>query len=476
MKKIDELFNNYELNDDINIQPSEMDELELKRITEMTLSKLDIKSQKTKRFSKKSIIPLVAAAVLTLTSITAIAGTDLNSLFSRIFKSGVENIENSGKLVNVSDSHDGITFKVNGVVGDTNSATILFDIIKDNGEAFSGEMVTFDNLDLSLDGSGGWSYNQYNAEEISDTASFSLTMDKRKGLYNKELLLSITNINSIDYLEKNASVNIYDLLLNNKELQNISVPTEHIELPKQEDYPQMSNDEFYKFSLNKKHEKELVIPAVNMNINLFENVKDAYLDNIGIINGKLQICLKRSDLFDFTRVYFVDKNTNEEIHDVFSLTQTSSTNDYSYDKYYFDISTVEELENLELRANFYNSKETHEGTWNVKFKLDYNNVAKKYRVNRKIEFNDNKFEVKSIELSPVSVTVKMKRDLSNPISSIDGFNDIKVKFKDGTFASYNSGGTGGGGLEISSTNIFKNPINTEDVVSVIVGNEEIIIK
>lgn len=476
MKKIDELFNNYELNDNINIQPSEMDELELKRIKEMTINKLDIKSGKTKRFNKKSIIPLVAAAALTLTSITAIAGTDLNSLFSRIFESGVENIENSGKLVNVSDSHDGITFKVNGVVGDSNSATILFDIIKDNGEPFNGEMVTFDKLDLLLDGSGGWSYNQYNAEEISDTASFSLTMDKRKGLYNKELLLSITNINSIDYHEKNASVNIYNLLSNNKELQNISIPTEHIELPKKEDYPQMSEDEFYKFSLGKKHEKNLVIKAANMNINLFEDVKDVYLDNIGIVNGKLQLCIKRSNLADFTRVYFVDKNTNEEIYDVFSLTQTSSNSDFSYDKYYFDISTVEELENLELRANFYNNTETYEGTWNVKFKLDYNNLTKKYKVNRRIMYNDNKFEVKSIELSPVSVTVKIKRDLSNPTASIDGYNDIKVKLKDGTFASYNSGGTGGGGLEISSTNVFKNPINPEDIVSVIVGNEEIIIK
>lgn len=476
MKKIDELFDNYELNYDINIQPSEMDELELKRIKEMTLNKLDIKPKKVKRFNKKTMIPLVAAAILTLTSITAIAGSDLNSLFGRIFESGVENIEESGKLINVSDSHDGITFKVNGVVGDSNTATILFDITKDNSEPFSGEMVTFDKLDITLNGSGGWSYNQYNSEEISDTASFSLTMDKRKGLYNKQLSISITNINSVDYLEKASSVDIYSLLLNNKELQNISIPTESIELPKREDLPLMSDDEFYKFSLSKKHEKELVIEAANMNMDLFEGVKGAYLDNIGIINGKLQLCLKRSNLSDFTRVYFVDKNTNEEIHDVFSFTQTMSTNDYSYDKYYFDISAVEELENLELRANFYDSKEIHEGKWNVQFNLDYNNVAKKHRVNKEIKFKDEKFEVKTIEISPVSITVKMKRDSLYPQESFDGYNDIKVKLKDGTFASYHSGGTSGGGLEISSTNVFKNPINPEDVVSVIVGNYEILIK
>lgn len=123
------------------------------------------------------------------------------------------------------------------------------------------------------------------------------------------------------------------------------------------------------------------------------------------------------------------------------------------------------------------SKILEAGEWNLDFTMDYRDTSKTYKVNQKFSFNGGMVTIKSMSLSPLSLSFELqsKLDLENLEMSgkgnllIDesGEYDVSIQMKDGSvFREFTGGGTGSKGLKSVATIQFAKIIDPAEVVSV----------
>lgn len=114
-----------------------------------------------------------------------------------------------------------------------------------------------------------------------------------------------------------------------------------------------------------------------------------------------------------------------------------------------------------------------DGTWTLKFKLDYKNTSKTYVINKNYKVKDRNIRVKTIEISPLSARIKMNGKYQEFVS--------KVTMKDGTIyegdeffinnsASYATIGRNLFGRSESYTG-FSKVLNVNDIKSITINDE-----
>lgn len=114
-----------------------------------------------------------------------------------------------------------------------------------------------------------------------------------------------------------------------------------------------------------------------------------------------------------------------------------------------------------------------DGTWTLKFKLDYKNTSKTYVINKNYKVKDRNIRVKTIEISPLSARIKMNGKYQEFVS--------KVTMKDGTIyegdeffinnsASYATIGRDLFGRSESYTG-FSKVLNVNDIKSITINDE-----
>ena len=114
-----------------------------------------------------------------------------------------------------------------------------------------------------------------------------------------------------------------------------------------------------------------------------------------------------------------------------------------------------------------------DGTWTLKFKLDYKNTSKTYVINKNYKVKDRNIRVKTIEISPLSARIKMNGKYQEFVS--------KVTMKDGTIyegdeffinnsASYSTIGRDLFGRSESYTG-FSKVLNVNDIKSITINDE-----
>lgn len=465
MKKIDEMFDNYELNEDINIEPSDIDDLELKRIKELTKKKANINTTKVR---KKLIIPLVAASIMILSVAVVSANVNLEELFGKIFNTGYEYVQDMGKIVGVNNTNDGVTLSVDGIIGDENSMYILFSMIRDDKTPFDAEWAIFDSLDFNLYDSGGWSYEMLEDENPNDNKiSFLLEVSMENGIHNKDVTLRASGLKLYTNNTSALDFNIYDYLINNPELIGEEKKSTYKDMP----IGNLTEEE--KQNLENEYRAKL-LPIKNLNIPISDNDNSIMIDNIYLDNGKLSVSfyIDNNELNDIGSPFLLDKNTGEKI---FYTGISNHDKSYKYYTYDFSIGTMDELKNYTLGCDTINTTDYIQSNWEVQFKADYNKQIKKINVNQSTIINDKKFTIKNFKLSPISLVVTLKESLldkeSDPVTNLD--NSLSINLKDGTVVECNRNTTSTGGTNATIITQFAKPIDINSIISITVGNETI---
>ena len=146
----------------------EMEELALTEQEQNNIQQNVLKEvrSKRKRWSKRSIAILVAAAIGVSTLTVAVAaGFDIGPAFQKFFgvseESEIALLNAAGGQVVASDTKGGYTVDVKGVVGDKKSVNILFELTAPEGETVS-DMYRFTDSRIWLDKvhSMGWHVTQ----------------------------------------------------------------------------------------------------------------------------------------------------------------------------------------------------------------------------------------------------------------------------------------------------------------------------
>ena len=476
LKKIDELLNDYELqNEDIDINEENISKEEINRIKNLTFAKTGLYNNKSTK--RRFIIPLAATMTLILSFAVVFAQGGLSNIYYKLFGENIKYVNNMGAVIDESYSSNGITFNVSNMLGDENSFYIVFELIKENGESFKeSDYIEFESLNLDFKSSGGYTWNKIKDDDENDNkATFVLSGNTQKKTVGNKLKLAITNITEYSINEPENKFNAYDFLLNNEEyinqslINNAKSSTDIIN-------DNMTEEEKKKVEYNNNLIPSEVLSLKYSNIRVDESNNDIYIDNIGFADGKL--CMRLS-FMDYENnnigdIYLANKNNTEE--EKYSEYVFSDEEDgVKYDYYVFDIKNMEELKNYNFEYSIVNKTNTTKGDWSVSFKADYNNITKTIRVNKEVEIEGKRYTVRNIKISPIALNVQLRNNIldniENPVHNLDGI--VTIIMEDGSIVEIGSSGTSTNALTSTINLIFKQPIDMTKIDAVKIVDLEI---
>lgn len=122
-----------------------------------------------------------------------------------------------------------------------------------------------------------------------------------------------------------------------------------------------------------------------------------------------------------------------------------------------------------------------EGVWEITWKIDYTDISKNIEVNKPTQIFDGASTLKSINISPLSVTSKIEGKSIKKYDDMCRANDldrfkydisdiISVILKDGTKLESAGIGSGNDKDKFTITFMFKNIVDIENIESVIIGD------
>ncbi len=421
MRDINELIANVTLRDEDyeHIEPLPFDDETYTNIVNSTLKGIeDIRTKnRTYTIKKKRTRILFIAATLTLS--TAILATtrakNIQEIFINIFGNNISNINNSGQIINTSVTDQGIELNLEGLVSDTNSLDLLFNIRKESGKPFIGENIYFEEFTIEiLDTNSSFqagiteSTHCHQLDSINPNSTecrFRLTKTTIDAIKNGTAILRLANM-----IESEKHTIVSDLNLGKWLKEN---PQDITLIP--------NHDLRLKEITNKNRIAELNIPeqiitSTDANLQLFKDNHDIKVNSIAFINNKLHIKVSNSS----NSLYFQDTNGN-----IFNPIYIASSGCDTY--YVFDINTMEKLANLKAYANISRVVNTINGTWEIKFALDRQNEKMILQPNVVIPLSENgSLLVKEIQLSNLSLKLISNNFISRDIKNIN----IDINFKD----------------------------------------------
>ena len=478
MKKIDELFDDYEINDDFDIKPSELDDIELKRVKILTFEKAGLKPVK-KSTNKRIIFPLIAIMSVLIFSMAVVSANDnIESIFGNLFSGGYKYVEDCSDIVNVYDIDNNLKLSIDGIIGDENTCYIKFTMERLDGKTFDCSYAFFDNIDYDFRGSGGFSYTMLEDEDKTDNKiSFLLDLSITNGFRNKKIEFNISDL-WLYLIDENNVFNPYEYLLANEELINQdNIVETNVNL----DSDELNNDNL---SIEEKEKTTTEIFTIeqalgrgDLNIELIKNNDKLTVDNIGFVKNRLNIRvhLEDEESYDVGNIVFTHIETDEELY---PYIVSSEEEGKEYKTYIFDIENIEELKKYTFSCSAVEMQDKLIGTWNLKFKPNYKPIIKKVSINENIELDGKKYSIKDVKISPISIVIDIKRNLFDKINSPvnHDFKNIEVVLDDGSAVELNGANVSSNLNEICIIKQFVSPIDVEDVKELIIEGYSISIK
>lgn len=477
MRKIDELLDDYDIeNEKLNINELEISKEEVNRIKEITKLKtgLSYKNGTKKRY----IIPLAAVMTIILSFAVVFAQGGLSSIYNKIFGENSKYVNDMGTVIDERYSNNGITLNVASMLGDENSFYIVFELIKESGESFSkSDYIYIDKLRLDINGSGGYSWNEIKDDNLNDNkATFMLIGNTERKITGDKLTLYLSDITEYSVNNQNTIFEPYDFLTSNKEYINQSLIINEQKSKVNLADDNVSEEEREKINEINDITSDELLPTKQMNIQLVDSMNDILVDNIGFVEGKLcmRIALMNHEKRDINEIYFSSKNKPEDrLYCEYMFTENADGINYEY--YIFNIKNMYVLENYILSYSTTDKISTTKGEWEVSFKADYKNTTHTIKVNKDIEFRGERYTVKNIKISPISLNVQMRNNLADSIENpVHKLHDIiNVTMKDGTEVEIGSSGTSTKLFTATLNLIFTQPIDVTQIDKITIGELEI---
>ena len=148
-----------------------------------------------------------------------------------------------------------------------------------------------------------------------------------------------------------------------------------------------------------------------------------------------------------------------------------------------DRSFTKDRVRLDLENLVYYDPETmedvvvEEGLWQVEFDLEYKDISKTLKVNKPIQIFGGEATLRSVSISPLSVTAEVKgpavRKYDDQLPEDDGLEDIRIQLRDGTVVEPRTSSSGSRYFTMQQTCTFDRMIDLEQIQSIQVFGETI---
>lgn len=448
MKNIDDFMNNLDLSqlDNIELTSYELNDIELKHLHLKTLKKAGITKKKNKRFHVK---PLLIAATLYIAGATLVTATNWEGI--NYFTSILKERDEQGKIVDLnnqtplvapatqviksSTNQEGLELTVDAILGDKNAFYILLNLKTKDGSPLEGNYrfgrssLHFPNLQNGL----GYSVTQLSDDSSTDNQiTFLLSGSSEKSIINQEVSLAFIDL-----------------------LKEVHLPEIHSELKLDQVYKEITDH---------------TLTNQDLNLSISETLPEVTLDSMSLTEDSLQLLINHNFT---TSPYFCLKNKVTGT----VIKPEISEEDYTMSYYYtFDSITSNDLSSYELFMEETVNEELYKhGEWPLTFTVDYLNTATDYHVNKKINLSDDVLKIKSLSLSPISITLDCRRLLNDPIATFDiGTDILLVQLKDGTtLSNFSQMGSSSRLNKVRVTALFDQVIDISEIESIQVGDLKI---
>lgn len=215
MKRITELMNGYEVQEAAQngaILSGEERQRILKgvmlRIQEDTSS-----VRPARRWPKSRKFFAVIAAALVITGASAFAaerfslGDSFAGWMGSPSQEQIEALGVSGHPLDLSQTAQGVTVALQGVIGEKNTAYLLYDVQLPEGQEFPDtDLYHFENQSLMPEKSGAYGYHSELMSKEGNTLHFCLCIDSRKELTGQQVVFSMDTLKNYDEATDRVSI------------------------------------------------------------------------------------------------------------------------------------------------------------------------------------------------------------------------------------------------------------------------------
>ncbi|PHV69545.1 hypothetical protein CS063_15320 [Sporanaerobium hydrogeniformans] len=474
------------------------DELKLKDESLVLQDKIieindDLGTKSYKRRKKKRLLFLVAILIFTCVAslIANVKNGNVERMFEVLFGSGTAYIGESGLELGVNTTKEGITLNVQGLVGDKNSAILLFDLTKEDGSSFDGNYIKFGRLEFDVEGkhekTRSWNpFKIYGSQgytssigwgmldevyQVPTKYTFKVEANLTKDLIGKNATLKLTDIIEAEQGDWFSEINLAEFLRAYPEY------TYQDSIPMEEKFISYYDEEELESEGMNAQEVISKIPkrgldSKQLDINLYPDFNTEWkIDNLGFVDGKLHLRMYGTDEMHYTPS-FVDEQGNE-IEMEYNITTYHSNGEgakeerFAQGYYVYAIKDLEELSKLRVRSWFIKELRTTKGEWQLSFKVAIKNEEKRLVLNKMYSQGDS-LTLEELTLSKLSLQV-IYENKNNKRGTIK----TRLLMKDGQEIKLGAKSQSYEGSKVTVRYAFKEPIDISEVQAVFINNEEV---
>lgn len=428
------------------------------------------KIQKIKRW----VLPVAASMIISSAAIASTVNIGISQIFKAFFGEESVNIGESGKIIGKTNSNQGITLNIQGIVGDNKTAIVMCDLTKEDGTVFSGNTLDFGELDYTVAGkrvsASSYIINQENQSTVQRTFSLKplLFNEMPENFVGGEATVKITDIIEIEQGNWKPEINLADYLEQHPECLNqqaIALPKEFLE---HAETREVLIDSGYNKSESSKflnRQPKHGIDDKNLNLALYGGKqKEWTIDNIGFIDEQLHIRMSGKALNDYCPD-FKDAEGNE-IMRIWSGSKMSSPG-HREAYYVYDIKDLDSLKKATMTSYFTKEVGTIKGQWEVPFTMDFKSIQKTIKTAQTIPWSSGKaLTIDEMILSNLAVHVTFT---GNKFETIPA---ATLVFKDGTKKEILGGASFDNGKSVVSY-CFEAPIEISTIAAIKLNDVEV---
>lgn len=417
-RNIEEVSNTGNISDEVYKQHRDI-QLEAKETKQLNKRNTNTKTKKTiSLFTKKMLIPLVAATLVVGAGAAVNYNPTLKNIFGEFFpfKDQVQPIEKSM-------SANGLTFTAEGALIDKKTGLFIASFTKDDGSIFEeGSEVKQLQVRIEKPGGMGWGVQSSLAEDKKQLNCI-VDLSSSQKLYGQKLTLEASGIRVWKNLSKVSDIKLEDLT-----------------------------------SLEIKQPWKNETSAIGLNLNLVKDFKEIKLDAFDVSDKGIELITSYYDQEKIedqtTSIEIIDERTSQSYEPSHNEHYWSEKEALNKDYYVFNQFNKEDLPYLKFKVgnNYYES--ISEGKWQVEFQLDKNSQTKTKHVHQIIQDENQKLVITKIEVSVLGVTLEGYRGSKR----IDPLKEIYLKMKDGTRIDLDEGGMNSG----IKFNMYYNVVRDEE--------------
>ena len=436
----------------------------------------------------KSIFNLLLVIFLITTSGYAINNTEV---FKELFDTKSKYIEEGSIYPQKSVVNNGIKSTLVSIAGDEKNAYFVIDFEKMDGSNFKGNNISFENFtidinrpkfiwgssNIAVENSGsGMSWHFANSDEgnYSRKPRLFVIMSQYDKIVGESGEIVIENIieesNPVSPEDMTKSkIDLYKLYTESSKNYKQTLVSNLEEIK----WANENNEDLYQSEYVKSIPKNKLQPR-GLQIQIFDDLKGTFIDNIGFVDGKLHIVTKSTNQRNNVSPSLVHKisQKNKEkstIDSIYNIFQSTSSEEDSYGYYVFDISTPEELKNFDITGWYSKELSKTIGLWKIPFKADYKFTDKKIELDKKLKIGDQEATVTSAIISPISIEVNFKGNYPS-----DGRLDIKAYDKSGNEIIMSGGSNMSTKTKSTYVWTFMEPVDIQSINKIIIEGNEII--